>query len=309
MVTTVTLNPMLDKTVRLDTFVRSAIHRATAMECIAGGKGINVARQLKFLGVQSVATGFMGGEVGSRVLDLLRQEGIDADFVQADVPTREGVTYLEADGTSTAIFEPARQVPIERVHELSKKFHTLFPKSSWIVCSGSSPGAEADDLYYEAVLTAHKYGVMSVVDSYGEPFRLALRAVPSLVKPNKEEFEQTFGGSLQGDDDFVKALNHLLGMGIQYAIVTDGAQPCYAAIRGHYWKMTPPAVRTVNPIGSGDAMLAGILYGFHQGWKFQRCVSFGIAAGAANAQKWGVANSEIQEILSLEHQVRAQRLH
>lgn len=308
MVTTITLNPMLDKTVHIERFVRGAIHRATAMELVAGGKGVNVARQLKVLGIDSQATGFMGGEVGSIVLDLLRQEGIRNDFVQTDSPTREGVTYLEVDGTSTAVFEPAQKVPLERVHELSEKFHTLFPQNSWIVCSGSSPGSEADDLYYEAVLAAHKYGVMSILDSYGEPFRLGLKAVPSLVKPNKDEFEQTFGGSLQTDDDFVKALNHLLGMGIQYAIVTDSARPCYAAIKGHYWKLTPPAVRTVNPVGSGDAMVAGIVYGFHQGWKFQQCVSFGIAAGAANAQKWGVANSELQEILSLEQQTRAQRL-
>ena len=309
MITTITLNPMLDKTVHVDKLVRGSIHRATAMELVAGGKGINVARQLKLLGVQSVATGFLGGVVGSMVMDLLRQEGIENEFVQTDVPTREGVTYLESDATSTAVFEPARQVPVARVHELNKKFHALFPKSSWVVCSGSSPGSEADDLYYEAVLAAHQYGIMSVVDSYGEPFRLALKAVPSLVKPNKEEFERTFGTSLQNGDDFVKGLHHLLDLGIQYAIITDGPRPCYAAVRGHVWKITPPAIRTINPVGSGDAMVAGILYGFSQGWKFERCLTWGVAAGAANAQKWGVANSDVQEILALEYQIRAQRLH
>lgn len=122
MVTTITLNPMLDKTVHIDRFVRGAIHRATALENVAGGKGINVARQLKVLGIPSVATGFLGGKVGLTVAELLQQEGIEHEFVQADVPTREGVTYLESDGTATAVFEPAHTIPVERVHELSKKF-------------------------------------------------------------------------------------------------------------------------------------------------------------------------------------------
>ena len=73
MVTTVTLNPMLDKTIYVDRVERGAIHRASKMEMVAGGKGINVSRQLKHLGIKTVATGFLGGEVGSIVSRLLKE--------------------------------------------------------------------------------------------------------------------------------------------------------------------------------------------------------------------------------------------
>ncbi len=308
MITTVTLNPMLDKTVYVDAMQRGHIHRASEVEMIAGGKGINVSRQLKTLGAATHATGFLGGAIGAIVSQLLTAEAIDHDFVITGTMTREGVTYREADGTATAVFEPTGRIGVDFVHQLSAKINQLAQQSSWIVCSGSSPGHEADDLLYEAIMNGHKAGAFSVLDSYGDAFTLAMKALPSLVKQNKQELEQSFGMKLAGDADFRSALDGLLNKGIQYCIITDGANPSYAAIRGHYWKITPPQIVTVNPVGSGDAMVAGILYGFTQGWKFQRCLSFGAAAGAANAQKWSVANSTLEEILTLEQAVAMQRL-
>lgn len=87
MITTVTLNPMVDKTVRLDSLKRGTIHRGTQMSMVAGGKGINVSRQLARLGIKTVATGFLGGGTGAIVQKLLGEEGIDHDFVMTDIPT------------------------------------------------------------------------------------------------------------------------------------------------------------------------------------------------------------------------------
>jgi fructose-1-phosphate kinase PfkB-like protein len=68
-------------------------------------------------------------------------------------------------------------------------------------------------------------------------------------------------------------------------------------------------VNTVNATGSGDTFVAGILYGFHQGWKFERCLTFGAAAGGANARVWDVAVAALQDILVLEQSVRIQRVN
>ena len=299
---------MLDKTIYVDRVERGTIHRGSQMEMVAGGKGINVSRQLKRLGVKTVATGFLGGEVGSIVSRLLAEESIEEDFVRTEAATREGLTYLEPDGTRTAMFEPSLRVEQSGVHELNKKIGELASKSTWIVCGGSSPGNEADDIFYEALVLAHRYGISSVLDSYGRAFELGLKAQPTLVKPNKREFESTFHQSLTTESDHVLAIRFLLDQGARYSILTDGGHVFYAGIHGHFWKVTPPAMQTVNPTGSGDALVAGILYGFHQSWKFERCLAFGAAAGAANARVWEVANSSLQDILSLEASVRIQRM-
>ena len=299
---------MLDKTVYVGALQRGAIHRADKMEMVAGGKGINVSRQLKCLGVKTKATGFLGGEVGSILSRLMSAEAIEHDFVLTNAITREGMTYLEPDGTWTAMFEPALSVDGEFVHELSGKISSLASQCWWVVCGGSSPGGAADDIFYEAITNAHHAGVPSVLDSYGNAFELGLRALPTLVKPNRREFESTFHKTLETETDFVEAINFLLGKGVNYCVLTDGPKSFYAGVQGHYWKITPPQVRSVNTTGSGDAMIAGILYGFRQGWKFERCLSFSAASGAANASKWDVANSSLEEISKLEPHVIIQRI-
>jgi 1-phosphofructokinase family hexose kinase len=308
MIVTITLNPMLDKTVYIEQLERGAIHRAQRMEMVAGGKGISVSRQLKHLGLKTTATGFLGGEVGGIVARLLSEEGVEHDFVLTDTMTRDGVTYLEPDGTWTAMFEPSLRIDVRFVHELNKKIEALVFNSTWVVCGGSSPGHEADDLFYEAIVNAHKAGVPSVLDSYGNAFELAMKAQPTLVKPNKHEFEMTYRQSLVTAADHVNAIRFLLNKGARYCVMTDGGTAFYAGVQDHFWNIKPPKVKTVNPTGSGDAMIAGILYGFRQGWKFERCLAFGAAAGAANAQKWEVAHSTLEEIAALESEVVMQRV-
>ena len=81
MIATVTLNPMLDKTVYVESIEKGKVRRATKVHSIAGGKGVNVSRQLMKLGVEGIASGFLGGEIGRLVERLLNEEGIPHEFV------------------------------------------------------------------------------------------------------------------------------------------------------------------------------------------------------------------------------------
>ena len=308
MITTITLNPMLDKTVAVDRLELGTIHRASKIEMVPGGKGLNVSLQLKLWGVKTIATGFLGGEIGSIITRLLNEKNIDHDFIMTDALTREGVTYRESSGAWTSVFEPPLPIQERFIQDLAKKIDALTAQSTWIVCGGSSPVPEADNLYFDTISKAQKKGIPTVLDSYGNAFQLALKAMPTLVKPNKREFETTFKQSLHDEKDFLQAINHLLDGGIQYVIITDGANDCYGGFRGHTWRVTPPKMKGVNATGSGDVMIAGILYGFRQGWKFERALIFGAAAGAANAAKWEVAEVTLNEVAALEPQVVARRV-
>ncbi|HXK14467.1 MAG TPA: PfkB family carbohydrate kinase, partial [Gaiellaceae bacterium] len=68
MIVTVTLNAAIDRTLTVPNFQRGQRHRASAGVTLAGGKGINVARALKMLGVPVVATGLVGGATGTRIV-------------------------------------------------------------------------------------------------------------------------------------------------------------------------------------------------------------------------------------------------
>jgi fructose-1-phosphate kinase PfkB-like protein len=159
MITTVTLNPMLDKTVYVDAIQRGRAQRVSKIEMVVDGKGVNVSRQLTRLGIENVATGFIGGEVGSLIERLLDEERIAHDFIHVAGMTREGVTYRESDGTVTAVFEPPHQIAHQETQQLVERVNAMIPRSTWIVCSGSSPSPQADDVFATIVRQASERAV------------------------------------------------------------------------------------------------------------------------------------------------------
>jgi 1-phosphofructokinase family hexose kinase len=299
MITTVTLNPMLDKTVSVDALRRGAVSRASGVSMVVGGKGVNVSRQLRVLGEETVATGFIGGEIGSLLERLLDAEGISHRFVRIEGMTREGVTYLEPEGTMTSVFEPSHPVTLAEAGRLLEECRALAGKSDWVVCSGSSPSPAADDVFRSIVGDCRSRGIPVVLDSYGSALARGVEFIPDFMKPNREEFEQTFGTRLSGESDLIAAARRLIARGVRYSLITDGGRPFAAADAGGAWIVTPPRVVSVNPTGSGDSMIAGILYGLRQSWPFADCLGFGAAAGAANARVRDVAQSSRDDIMSL----------
>ena len=308
MITTVTLNPMLDKTVYVEAIHRGKVQRASRVEAIVGGKSVNVSRQLSRLGCETLATGFIGGEVGILIERLLKEEGIANDFIHIADMTREGVTYREIDGTVTAVFEPPHRVSQREVIQLVSHVQSMIPRSEWVICSGSSPCSETDDVFEEIISSARRQSINTVLDSYGTACRHAAEAGPTILKMNKEEFEQTFEKKIVKEDDYTVAFNEMFNKGVSRVIVTDGPRPIYAGTGGTRVRITPPKIIAVNPTGSGDSMIAGILYGHMNGWDCSKALIFGAAAGAANAQKWDVATSSLEEITALEPYVAIETL-
>ena len=299
MIATVTLNPMLDKTVSLDAIRRGAVSRSTKVSMVVGGKGVNVSRQLRMLGEETIATGFAGGEIGSLLERLLDGEGIPRRFVRIEGMTREGVTYLERDGTMTSVFEPPGSVTEEEAERLIALCAEIAGTSDWVVLSGSSPSPAADDVFRRVAADCRSRGIPVLLDSYGEALARGVEAVPDFLKPNLEEYERTFGTKLSGEAAMARGARHLVERGVRYVLITDGPRPFVAADREGAWRVTPPSVRTVDPTGSGDSMIAGVLHGLRQSWPFADCVGFGAAAGAANASVREVARCSRERILSL----------
>jgi 1-phosphofructokinase family hexose kinase len=308
MVLTVTLNPMLDKTIHVSDIRKGKIERASAMEMVVGGKGVNVSRQLHRWGQNTVATGFFGGEIGSLLERLLDGEGIPHDFVRIRAMTREGLTFLDEHQLMTCVFEPAAVPTREEAEQLVERALGLAERSEWVVCSGSSPGAAADDVFARIISGATSNGVRTILDSYGPVCRAALEAQPTIVKMNREEYEHTLGMKLTGDAPIVTVMEDVIARGSTWAIVTDGARFVYAASSNDVWRLTPPGITPVNPTGSGDSMVAGVLYGLKQSWSFDRALQCGVAAGALNASRWEVAVSPLEDVLRLTPAVRVERM-
>ena len=106
MIVTVTMNAALDRTLSVPNFQRGHRHRASQGLTLAGGRGINVARALKRLGMPVVATGLAGGRTGVRIVEELTAESILNDFVRIGEESRTSTAVVDpTNGTVTEINE------------------------------------------------------------------------------------------------------------------------------------------------------------------------------------------------------------
>jgi len=107
MIYTVTLNPTLDKTLCVPQLCPGEFHRAAILRAELSGKGINVTRALKALGIPSKTLGFVGGRTGQAFQVGMAEEGFDLHFVEVGGETRSNITLLdESTGIYTKINEP-----------------------------------------------------------------------------------------------------------------------------------------------------------------------------------------------------------
>ena len=307
MIVTVTPNPMLDKTLWVSTFAPGVVHRALRLETLVGGKGVNVARALTFLGEDVVASGFVGGHVGEAICAALEREGLQHDFVTITSNTREGFTIIDSrSGQRTAVFEPGHELNEREVDGLIDKVRTLLPRCRALALCGSMPCPGFDNLFGRLIAMARAQSVPVMLDSYGEPLRLGLDASPNFLKPNRDEALQTFRLDARNTNERRALLERLAGSGATHVLVTDGEHPTAVFAAGEFFLAQPPAIRVVSSLGSGDAVVAAFLYGHLHGLPTPDLLRFALAAGAVNARESLPGYANLEQIKSMAAQIELQ---
>ena len=263
MIVTVTLNAAVDRTLTVPNLQLGHRHRASAALTLAGGKGVNVARALKTLGVPVVATGLAGGRGGQRIVEELQAEAILNDFVQIDGESRTSTAVVDPAGnTFTEINEWGPAVREEELEILIEKLEYLSQGAEAVVFAGSLPREVAPDFYGDAIRMLARGGVSTALDSEGEPLRLGVEGGPALVTPNQSEAELLVGQELNDEEDFQLALDRIHELGAGDVIVTHSGG-CIALVREdrdtRRFRAQAPEVEVVSAVGSGDVLLGAFL--------------------------------------------------
>lgn len=297
MVTTITTNPMLDKTLYLPKFETGKIFRSSKVEDVAGGKGINVSLQLKELGIESVATGFLAGDIGNQIKGLLDKDDIKNDFVFTKGNTRIGFTVLdESNMEQTSVFEPNHKVDNLERKALIDKCVAHAGKSDFCAVSGSVPDSSISDIYREIISAVREANssVKVFFDSYGPEFFEGIKSKPFCVKQNKKECEDFLNVKLKSESDFLSALKGYDE--VEFIIITNGDNYSFVRYGDSYFRVLPPKIDVVNPIGCGDTMTAGLIYAFIKNYDITDVIKFGYASAAANAERWVIAKNKLIDI-------------
>lgn len=290
MIYTVTLNPAIDRELTIGDFVYDTVLRASNSNVDFGGKGFNVSRMLASLGEASVAVGFTGGKSGELIEQGLTALGIQTDFVWVDGETRTNVVIID-DEKYLKVNESGTPVSDDKVAELIHKVSSLAKAGDWWVLAGSLPPNVPKGIYAVLINLIQSAGAHVILDTSGEALGLGCAANPYLVKPNDAELF-----ALTQEKDIEAGAKVLLGKGVEHVVVSLGKDGVRLLNDTHNVKVASPSIKEKNPIGAGDSMVGGLVYGLSQGLSVPDALRWGVACGAATAAKAGTSVGTKEEV-------------
>ena len=307
MIVTVTLNPALDRTLTVPTIQFNQMMRATASRLDWGGKGFNVSRALQALGIDSVAMGLVGGATGQMLERGLNSTGIATDLTHIEGETRTNVVISDAAGERyVKVNEAGPTVCREEVAAfLGRVREKVRPGDLWILSGGLPPGVPPD-FYARLIVLVQGQGARALLDTSGEPLRLGCAAGPYLVKPNIVEAEEMTGRKIGSDADALGATAFFLRQGGELVALSLAAEGLLLASKQRAVWARPPRVRIRNPVGAGDALLAGLVWALAHGLPLEEMARWGVATGTAAAMHEGVGVGTRAEVEALYEQIRVE---
>lgn len=288
MIYTLTLNPAVDRELTVAEIEYDSVLRATQFQVDYGGKGFNVSRMLKSLGGESVALGFAGGRSGELLRDGLHTLGIHTDFVWVSGETRTNISIVtQAHGHYIKVNEPGPTISSGEQQALVEKVRELARPGDWWVLAGSLPPGVSERLYAEMITILHEGGAKAILDTNGKGLEYACRAAPYLVKPNDFEAHQLTGLPVDTVTEIAAAAAAVQRLGATCVVVSLGKEGALCVDAKRAWKATSPVIEEKNPIGAGDSMVGGIVWGLSKRLPLQEALRWGVACGAATASMSG----------------------
>lgn len=287
MILAVTMNPSVDICYPLDTLKLNDVNRVGTARKTAGGKGLNVARVISLMEKDVLATGVLGGTLGRYIVQELKRTNIRNDFLTIEKETRNCIAILH-DGMQTELLEAGPELSDEEGTAFLEKFKGLLVDCSIVTISGSLPKGLPTDFYSKMAGICRGEGIPAILDTSGEPLKQALlrEEKPFAIKPNLTELAQLTGGKVENDIHALKkALSDKLFEGIEWVVVTLGSEGAFVKREGTFYRVAIPKVEAVNPVGSGDATVAGLAVGLSLHQPVEAVLKTALAAGILNAME------------------------
>jgi tagatose 6-phosphate kinase len=255
------------------------VNRAREVTEYASGKGINVARVLTQLGEAASAAGFSGGRRGEFLIEDCARWNVSADFVRTAGETRLCTTIIDrTSNTVTELVEEAPPASHEEWAELIRRIEARLAAAKCLIFSGTQARNGPEDFCDR---WAGK-GPRVIVDTQGPALLRALATPTCIVKLNRQELSLATKRSLDDERTLTEQIPSLVpAEGL--LVVTMGKAGAIGSDGDRVWRVRVPAIKPVNPIGSGDAFSAGMAAALVRGEPIERWLALGAACGVANA--------------------------
>ncbi|MEO5356250.1 MAG: 1-phosphofructokinase family hexose kinase [Nitrospirae bacterium YQR-1] len=294
MIITVTLNPAVDKILKISNFQTGSINRADVLKKYAGGKGINVARALKALGKESLSLTVVGGGTGKQILDMASEEGLNLRYTEITENSRMCMSII-SETSETVINEAGPTVTESEIAAFKVLFNETVSAGDMVIISGSAACGFGGDIFYDLILMAGKRQAGVLLDTSGESLKRALSASPHVVKINRDELMAISDKAPPSEDMILTGLVKINEAGgVFLSIATEGDRAVYAVSEGKHYTVMPPEVKALNALGCGDSFTAGLALSLSEGKSIEESLISGVCAGTASSQQLGAGFLDIE---------------
>jgi len=313
MLVCISVNPAIDRRLRLENIAVGEINRALSAQPFPGGKAAHVAMVAKALAVDVMWVGFLGGAAGEQCEAGLSGLGVPLTVIRTQSETRANLELVSADGKVTEILEPGGAVTEGEVERLLTTCRDLFAESergTQVALSGSLPPGAPPDLYAQLIRLAHHYDCRTLLDTSGEALRQGLNAAPDFVKPNRNEASDFADERIKSADSAAEVTRKFFAAGAKSVAISLGAE-------GIIWQRSancdllvsqPSPLTNCSPVGCGDAALAGFAVAHERGLSDEETLRLATACGSANCLADAPGRVDSGAVSRLAQEIRVHRL-
>ena len=288
MITVVSLNPSIDRTMTVENFAPGALNRVISSTDVAAGKGINVALSFAALGLDVECVGFMYRDSASLFERRMMVNSTAYDFIWCDGSVRTNIKVFDrAAGVVTELNESGHPIDPEHLNKMVELVTRHAEESDYLILSGSMPPGCPDDYYRTLINAVEGMGCRCVLDADGERLKYGLEAKPFMIKPNRFELQTMAGRPLETIHDIRDAARRYIDLGVEVVAVSLGAEGAMILSGDEALYAPRLNIEVKSTVGAGDSMVAGLVAGFMGDNELEDSFRMGVACATARCMTEG----------------------
>ena len=310
MIYTVTFNPAIDKTAEVDQLIVGGLNRLANIRQDAAGKGINVSKTLKSMGISSICTGFLAGDAGQWIESAIQKMGIETRFFWVDGQTRTNLKVLNAQMELTELNEPGPEVHENAILKLLGFLNENIQPKDVVVLSGNvSPGV-SKDIYRRIIEQVHAAKGQVILDADGDLFAQGLSARPDVIKPNAYELGQYFGLETEPDvQEAIALARKLLNEDTRLVVVSRGSKGSLFVTEKEGFVVDALKIEFHSAVGAGDAMVTGLARALAEEMNLEQTIDLAVALSAGACMTKGTQPADLKVVEELKKKVKKEKAY
>ena len=312
MIYTFTLNTAVDRIIYFEEELeRKKNNKISHYLYDVGGKATHVSIILSQLGIDNIATGFIGTEKGGLLTELLEKYGVKSEFIVQEGKTRESFILVDNSGKgSFMITEKGFVISDKSYEKITGYMKEKLNDGDIAVFAGSPPPGIDEEKYRKLLRMANEKKAKLFVDCSGKYLKTAILENPFLIKPNKDEFEEFISKSgINDEKEYIPHMEKLLDSGVKNVLLSLGKDGSMLAMENReIYRIYPPKIKEVNDTGAGDSFVGGMVAGIAKNGDLLEAVKSATAISASKVASGMSSGFDTEEVKGFLGEIKIKKL-